>query len=46
MDYTALAATVDFSDVITFLTAAVTAAFLVRVALKGVGFVKSALTKS
>jgi|GEM_PF-4301187 len=46
MDYTALAATVDFADVLTFLTASVAAGFAVRVALKGVSFVKSALAKS
>lgn len=46
MDYTALATSVNFTEVLGFLTAAVAAAFAVRVALKGVGFVKSALTKS
>ncbi|WP_276677997.1 hypothetical protein [Thalassolituus oleivorans] len=46
MDYTALAASIDFTAILTFIGAAVGAAFGVRVALKGVTFVKSALSKS
>lgn len=46
MDFTALAATIDFAPVITFMTAAVTAGFAVRLALKGVTYAKSAFAKS
>ena len=46
MDWTALAATIDFSNILTFMTAAVTAGFGVRLALKGVQYAKSAFSKA
>ena len=45
MDWAAIGATIDFSDILTFMGVVVTAGFGVRVALKGVGLAKSALSK-
>ena len=45
MDWTAIAATISFADILTFAGVVVTAAFGVRIVLKGVGMAKSALSK-
>jgi len=45
MDWTTIASTISYDDVITFMGAVVTATFAVHVALKGVGLAKSALTR-
>lgn len=46
MDWIAIGATIDFADILTFAGVAVTAAFGVRIALKGVAMAKSALSRS
>lgn len=46
MDWAAIGATIDFADILTFMGVAVTAAFGIRIALKGVGMAKAALSKS
>lgn len=45
MDWATIGATIDFADIITFAGVVVTAAFGVRIALKGIGMAKSALSK-
>lgn len=45
MDWAAIGATISFADILTFAGVVVTAAFTVRMALKGVSMAKSALTK-
>lgn len=46
MDFATIAATIDYSSVLTFMGTAVTAGFSVLVALKGVSYAKSAFSKS
>ena len=45
MDWTTIAATVDYAYILAFMASVVAATFTVRVALKGVGMAKAALSR-
>ena len=45
MDWAAIGSTINFTDILTFMGVVVTAAFGVRLTLKGVSMAKSALSK-
>lgn len=45
MDWAAIGATVSFADILTFAGVIVTAAFGVRITLKGISMAKSAVSK-